>query len=118
MLCHLVRSSVSNLVKAIQVDLQLIVVVFFVERLSFDAVDSHFYQDYCLGAISESKGGFSCRGSHCSPVCPQDIGQFLRPCSLNIVQPNFDDLEQCPVRYLRLSISLWVSWGWELVLDP
>ena len=49
------RSSVSNLIQTIQVDLQLIIVVFFMERLLFDAGDSHFDWDYCLGAISEFK---------------------------------------------------------------
>ena len=65
---HSVRSTVSDLVQAIQVDPQLIDVAFFVERLSSDVGDSNLNQDYCLGAISEFEGGFSCQGSGCNPV--------------------------------------------------
>ena len=92
-LCHSMRSSVSDLVQPIQVDPQLIIVAFFMEHLSFDADDSHLDRDHCLGAISESERGFSRRGSCRSPVSLQDIGQFLWPYFLSVVQPGFDDLE-------------------------
>ena len=63
------------------------------ERLSSNAGDSYLDQDHYLGAINEFEGGFSCRGSCRSLVSSQDIGQFLRPCPLSIVQAGFDDLE-------------------------
>ena len=63
------------------------------ERLSSDVGYSHLDRDYCLGAINESEGGFSCQGSCCSPVSLQHIGQFLWPGSFSVVQPGFDDLE-------------------------
>ena len=63
------------------------------EHLLFDAAYSNLDWDYCLGAVSESEGGFSCWGSCCGPVGPQDIGQFLKLGFLSIVQLGFDDLE-------------------------
>ena len=88
------------------------------EDFSSYASDSHFDWDYCFDAIGEPEGGFSRRGSCCSPVCLQDIGQFLQPSALRIFQPSFDDLEQSLVRHFHLTIGLWVTWGRELVLDP
>ena len=71
---HCMKSSVFDLVQAIQVYPQLIVVAFFVERLSSDAGDSHLDWDHCLGAISESEGGFSRWGSCHGPVSLEDVG--------------------------------------------
>ena len=53
---HPARSSFSNFVQAIQIDLQLIIVVVFMEELLSNVGDSHFNQDYCLNTIGESKG--------------------------------------------------------------
>ena len=81
------------------------------EDFSSHTGDSYFDWDYCLGAIGEPERGFSCEGSCCSPVLPQDIGQLLLPGALCIVQPNSNDFKQCPIRQFRLTVSLGVTWG-------
>ena len=86
-------------------------VVVLVEYLSSDAGYSYLDWDYFLGAVSEFERGFSCWDSCCSPVSPQDIGQFLGPGSFSIVQLGFDDFEYYLISHLRLSVCLWMSWG-------
>ena len=57
---HSAGSLVSYFVQIVQVDSQVIVIVFFVEYLLPDAGCSYLDQDHCFSAISESEGGFSC----------------------------------------------------------
>ena len=82
---HSTESFVSYFVQKIQVDLQLVVVVFFAQYLSPDTGYSYLNRDYCFSAIGESKGCLSswgpCRGS----VGPQDVGKFLWPGTLRVV---------------------------------
>ena len=82
---HSDGSFFSYFVQAIQVDLQVIIIVFFVEHLSPDAGYSYLNQDHGFNAICEPKGGFSRRGSCCGPVSPQDVGYFFRPGTLCVV---------------------------------
>ena len=56
---HSVGSFISYFVQTIQVDSQLIIVVFFVQYLSPDTSYSYLNWDYCFSATGESKGGFS-----------------------------------------------------------
>ena len=102
----------SDFVQTIQVDPQLIVIVFFMQYLSLDASYSYFDWYYCFSAKGEPEGSLSSWGSYCGPVSPQDIGQFFWPSTLRIVQLNsFDNLKQCSIRHLSLSIRLWMPWG-------
>ena len=110
-LCHLAGSFVSYFVQTIQVESQLIVIAFFVEYLSPDAGYSYFDQDHCLSAIGEPEGGFSSRTSCCSPVSLQDIGQLFWLGAFRIIQLGFDNFEQCPICYFRLSIRLGMPQG-------
>ena len=107
----------SYFVQTIQVLPQVIVIAFFVECLLPDVGYSYLDRDHDFNAIGEPEGGFSRRGSCCGFVSPQDVGQFFRPGTLRIVQLGFDDLEQCSIRHLRLSIRLGMPWEGELVLD-
>ena len=107
----------SYFVQTIQVLPQVIVIAFFVECLLLDAGYSYLDRDHDFSAIGEPEGGFSRRGSCRGFVSPQDVGQFFRPGTLCIVQLGFDDLEQCSIRHLRLSIRLGMPWEGELVLD-
>ena len=81
-LCHLVGCSISGFIQAIQVDSQLIIIATFVEDFLSYAGDSYFDGDYYFSAISETEGGLYCRGSRCSHVCPQNVGQLFWPCAL------------------------------------
>ena len=108
---------VSYFVQTVQVDSQVIVIAFFIEYLSPDAGYSYLNRDHDFSAISELEGGFSHWGSCHGSISPQDVGQFFSPDTLHVVQLGFDDLEQCPIRHLRLSICLGMPWGGELVLD-
>ena len=74
---HLLGCSVSYFVQEIQVDSQLIFIAVFTKSFSSHAGDSYFNWNYCLGAIGEPEGRFSCRDPCCSPICPQDMRQFL-----------------------------------------
>ena len=108
---HSAGSLVSYFVQIVQVDSQVIVIVFFVEYLSLDVGYSYLNRDHCFSAIGESEGGFSRWGSCCGSVGPQDVGQFFRPGTFRVVQLSFDNLEQCSIRYLCLSIRLRMPWG-------
>ena len=67
-LCHSFGSLVSYFVKTIQVDSQVIVIIFFVEYHSPDADYSYLDRDHCFSAIGELEGGFSRWGSYCGPI--------------------------------------------------
>ena len=114
---HSTESFVSYFVQKIQVDLQLVVVVFFAQYLSPDAGYSYLDQDYCFSAVGESKWNLSCWGPHGGSVCPQNIWQFLQPCTVCLLQSNFDDLQQRLIHHFHLSVGLWMSWRRKLVLD-
>ena len=58
-LCHSLESLVSYFIKTIQVNSQVIVVIFFVKYHSPNAGYSYLDQDHCFSAISEPEGGFS-----------------------------------------------------------
>ena len=103
---HSARCLVSYFVQTIQVDSQVIVIVFFVEYLSPDAGYPYLDWDHCFSAIGEFEGGFSCWGSCCDFVGPQGVGQFFKLVTLRVVQLSFDNLKQCSIRHLRLSIRL------------
>ena len=105
-LCHLIRGFLSHFVQTVQVDSQVIVIVFFVEYLSPDAGYPYLDWDHCFSAIGEFEGGFSCWGSCYDFVGPQGVGQFFRLVTLRVVQLSFDNLKQCSIRHLRLSIRL------------
>ena len=108
---HSNGSFYSYFVQTIQVDSQVIVITFFIEYLSPDAGYSYLDRDHGFSAIGELEGGFSRRGSCSGSVSPQDVGQFFRLGTLRVVQFGFDDLEQCSIRHLRLSIRLGMAWG-------
>ena len=108
---HSTGNFVSYFFQTIQVDSQVIVIAFFVEYLSPDAGYSYLDRDHCFSAIGEPKGGLSRRGFCRGFVSPQDVGQFSRPGILRVIQLDFDDLEQCPIRHFRLSILLGMPWG-------
>ena len=55
---HFAGSLVSYFVQIVQVDSQVIVIVFFVEYLLHDVGYSYLDQDHCFSAIGESEGGF------------------------------------------------------------
>ena len=110
-LCHSFGSLVSYFVKTIQVDSQVIVIVFFVEYLSPDVGYSYLDRDHYFNAIGESEGGFSRWGSCCGSVGSQDFGQFFWPGIFRVVQLGFDNLKQCLIRHFRLSICLGMPWG-------
>ena len=65
---HSAGSFVSYFVQTIQVDSQVIVIIFFVEYHSPDADYSYLDRDLCFSAIGELEGGFSCWGSCCGPI--------------------------------------------------
>ena len=90
---HSAGSLISYFIQTVQVDSQVIVIVFFVEYLLPDAGCSYLDQDHCFSAISESEGGFSCWGSCCGSVGPQDVRQFFRPSTLRVILLSFDNLE-------------------------
>lgn len=108
---HSAGNFVSYFIQTIQVDSQVIAVAFFVEYLSPDAGYSYLDRDHCFSAIGEPEGGLSYRGSWRGFVSPQDVGQFSRPGTLYVVQLDFDDLKQCPIRHFRLSIRLGMRIG-------
>ena len=84
-LCHSFGSLVSYFVKTIQVDSQVIVIIFFVEYHSPDAGYSYLDWDHCFSAIGEPEGGFSHWGSCCGLVAPKDVRQFFRSGTLRVV---------------------------------
>ena len=99
----------------------MIVITLFVECLSPNAGHSYCDWDHGFSAIGESERGLSRRGSCRGSVGPQDVRQFLRPGTLCFVQFGFDDLEQCPIRHLRLSVHLGrriSSWCRDLNRNP
>ena len=107
---HFARCLVSYFVQTVQVDSQVIVIVFFVEYLSPNAGYSYLDWNHCFNAIGEFKGGFSRWGSCCGSVGPQDVGQFFMLFTLRVVQLSFDNLEQCSICHLHLSIRLRMPW--------
>ena len=108
---HSAGSFVSYFVQTIQVDSQVIVIAFFVEYRSLDAGYSYLDWVYGFSAIGEPEGGFSRQGSCRGSVSPQDVGQFFRPSTLRVVQLGFDNLKQCSICHLRMSIRLGMPWG-------
>ena len=108
---HSNGSFFSYFIQTIQVDLQVIVIAFFIEYLSLDAGYSYLNWEHGFSAIGELEGGFSRRGSCRGSVNPQDVGQFFRSSTLHVVQLGFDDLEQCSICNLHLSIRLGMPWG-------
>ena len=92
-LCHSFGSHVSYFVKTIQVDSQVIVIIFFIEYHLPDAGFSYLNWDHCFSAIGEPKGGLSRRGSSRGSRSPQDVGQFFWLGTFRIVQLGFDNLK-------------------------
>ena len=76
---HSLGNFVSYFVQTVQVDLQVIVIVLFIECLLLDAGYSYLDRDHCFRAIGESEG--------------QDVGQFFWPGTLCVVQLCLDNLE-------------------------
>ena len=71
---HYAVSFVLYFVQTIQVELQLVVVVFFTQYLSPDAGYSCLDQDYYFRAVGESEGCLSSWGPCHGSVGPQDVG--------------------------------------------
>ena len=72
-LCYSDGRFFSHFVQAIQIDLQVVVVAFFVERLSLGAGSSHLYLNHGFYAIRESEGSLSRRCSCRGSVSPEGV---------------------------------------------
>ena len=74
---HFAGSFVSYFAQTIQVDSQLVVVVFFAQHLSPNTSYSYLDWNYCFNVVGESEGCLSSWGSCRGSVGPQDVGKFL-----------------------------------------
>ena len=108
--CHFAGSLFSHFVQTVQVNPQLVIILFFTERCSSSVGYFYFDRDHYFGSISQPERRFPRWCPHCSLIRPKDIRQFIWPSALSFIQLSLDNPEQCPVCHFCLSVRLWVPW--------